>query len=206
MENHINQLLDFCETQINEKSNNTAILKDSPFYLKATEGMRKLTEEEQKSKIQKSIEIVSGSKFRFDRDEWIRVITGIEEGMYGWITANYLTNILSENDNAKKIIRKTFGVIDIGGSSLEVTFIPEKENNSYNSVIVSFGSIEYKIYSHSYRSSGQDDAFERTLKNLINENNDTDQIQHPCLLKGFTQNYIQNEINYTFIGNYSYED
>jgi len=80
------------------------------------------------------------------------MINGEQEGIYGWIALNYLTGYLSPHpfsaskaasvdtdaDSALDTLKlgksvmaasqglKTVGALDLGGSSLEVTFIPSK--------------------------------------------------------------------------------
>ena len=89
------------------------------------------------------------------RAPWARIISGEQEGIYGWIALNYLTGYLSphpftaskaasmESDaesaldslDQGNMVRaaseglKTVGALDLGGSSLEVTFIPGKTNS-----------------------------------------------------------------------------
>ena len=66
----------------------------------------------------------------------MKIISGKDEGIYGWVSINYLKYILNVNYNAGKIIEKTFGVIECGGSSLEVTFLPEtKTTNDFENDI-----------------------------------------------------------------------
>jgi apyrase len=39
---------------------------------------------------------LSTTPFRFERD-WAQIITGVEEGIYGWITVNYLLSLFKNN-------------------------------------------------------------------------------------------------------------
>jgi hypothetical protein len=90
--------------------------------------------------------------FRRFKPAWARMINGEQEGIYGWIALNYLTGYLSPHpfsaskaasvdtdaDSALNTLQsgnrvmaasqglKTVGALDLGGSSLEVTFIPSK--------------------------------------------------------------------------------
>lgn len=92
------------------------------------------------------------------RPGWARIISGEQEGIYGWIALNYLTGYLSPHpftasraasmetdaesamDSLDKgsVVQaaseglKTLGALDLGGSSLEVTFIPGGKSHSEN--------------------------------------------------------------------------
>ena len=170
--------------------------------------MRKLSEEEQNQKIKVVRDTVKNSNFLFNEDDWIRVISGKDEGIYGWVSINYLKNILNVNNNAGKIIEKTFGVIECGGSSLEVTFLPETKTNSdfeNNISNIQLGIISYSIYSHVYDYYGQDDSYEKLLKILIKDKNNDEKLPHPCLSKGFSTTYDDNGITYNFYGEYNKE-
>lgn len=83
---------------------------------------------------------------------WARTISGASEGIFGWIALNYLAGYLAPHplfaarsasmetdaDSALESIEegkvvlaaeeglKTVGALDLGGSSLEVTFVPAK--------------------------------------------------------------------------------
>lgn len=89
------------------------------------------------------------------RPAWARIISGEQEGIYGWIALNYITGYLSPHpfrasrsasmetdaesalnslERGKVVLAaseglKTVGALDLGGSSLEVTFIPGKTNS-----------------------------------------------------------------------------
>lgn len=59
--------------------------------------------------------IVLTTPFRCQRS-WTRVISGVEEAYYGWVALNYEMNRLQNLPS-----QATFGAIDLGGSSVEVT-------------------------------------------------------------------------------------
>jgi len=56
--------------------------------------------------------VFSDSPFMF-KNKWARIISGEEEGAYGWITVNYLLNTLDSTDSNDT----TFGALDLGGKS-----------------------------------------------------------------------------------------
>ena len=64
---------------------------------------------------------------------WARVISGKDEGVYGWIALNYLTGHLTSNAGRSGEASEalgTVGAVDLGGSSLEVTFVPDQPSDA----------------------------------------------------------------------------
>lgn len=57
--------------------------------------------------------MLGGSGFRFE-DAWARVLSGADEGVFGWVAFNARAGTLGTSN--------TLGALDLGGSSLEVTF------------------------------------------------------------------------------------
>jgi apyrase len=49
------------------------------------------------------------------------VISGEEEGTFGWVAVNYLQNTLSADPST------TIGALDMGGASTQITFAPQDE-------------------------------------------------------------------------------
>ena len=76
----MNILLDYCKNRIIELSNNKSNLSEVNFYLKATAGMRSISEEEQNKKLNIIRNVIRKSEFNFLEDDWAKVINGSEEG------------------------------------------------------------------------------------------------------------------------------
>ncbi|MEI4878558.1 hypothetical protein, partial [Klebsiella pneumoniae] len=58
-----------------------------------------------------------------------KIITGQEEGAYGWITINYLLGRFTQEQSWLNFIsdsqkQATFGALDLGGASTQITFVP----------------------------------------------------------------------------------
>ena len=213
LNNQINEMLNYCENKINFFSSNKTNINKSPIYLMATAGMRSLSKEEQTTKLNFVKSTIKKSNFHFYNDDFARVITGKEEGIYGWITANYLNKIFSTNN---KWLRKknTFGSLDLGGGSVEITFVPEIKGYQINNedfANIKIGKRNYNVYSHSFENYGQDEMFDKSFKYLIKqnekENNNNVTIEHPCLLNGYFENYTDKEYSkdYVFVGNNNIE-
>ena len=197
----MNFLLNACKNKINEVSKNKYSLSEANFYLKATAGMRSISVEEQNKKLNIIRNAIKGSEFKFEKDDWAKVITGGEEGMFGWITGNYLNKILFDNEKASKIEKRPYGSIDLGGYSLEITFYTSEEIKKHK-VDLSMSNLVYSLYSYSFQDYGQDKFNENLLKKIIeSQKQEGKTIKHPCYLNGYTTYYVYDNDNYTIIGN-----
>uniref|UniRef100_A0A8C7J2X7 Ectonucleoside triphosphate diphosphohydrolase 2 n=1 Tax=Oncorhynchus kisutch TaxID=8019 RepID=A0A8C7J2X7_ONCKI len=157
----------------------------TPVYLGATAGMRLLnisnpTESEQ---ILKDV----GSKLRtysFDfRGETI--LSGQEEGAYGWVNVNYLL------DNFIKVRfshpgRDTVGALDFGGTSTQITFettdVVEDKSNVLDLRL--YGRDDHP-YTQSFLCYGRDQVLRRLLAHLVKTQGAGPHISHPYYPAGF---------------------
>ncbi|NXO43017.1 ENTP8 diphosphohydrolase, partial [Locustella ochotensis] len=147
--------------------------KDVPAYLGATAGMRLLRELNSSATEQVLAEVAKTIQEYPVAFKGARILTGEEEGAYGWITINYLL------DSFTKYSPKThtwlhpeaaniFGALDLGGASTQITFMPEGSVLSQNeaSELTLYG-YSYNIYTHSYLCYGQNEMLKRLAKELI---------------------------------------
>ncbi len=82
---------------------------------------------------------------------FVGTIPGQHEAVYGWITVNYGAGRLGDDS------RRTFGALDLGGESTQITFAPDRPPGEH-AVTVRFGSAEHTLYAVSYLGFGQDKA------------------------------------------------
>src|SRR3989338_3777919 len=82
----------------------------------------------------------------------VKTISGKMEGVYDWLALNYLKNTLTLPS------KNTFGVLDMGGASTEITFATHENISPNNKFIVNINNHAYQLYSHSYLGLGQDVA------------------------------------------------
>ncbi|MGH0166103.1 UNVERIFIED_CONTAM: hypothetical protein FKN15_050009 [Acipenser sinensis] len=137
--------------------------------LGATAGMRllKLQNPEGSEKVLSSVEkTLSSSPFEF---QGARIITGQDEGAYGWITVNYLMGNFKQGSGwlnlwPKPETTETLGALDLGGASTQITFVPEGEIESLESSLYFqlYGN-KYSVYTHSFLCYGKDQALKITL-------------------------------------------
>lgn len=160
--NYFEPLLKFAEEQIEDLSN-------VPIYIFGTGGMRSLPKEDHKE-LRAAIEHFFKEVRQFKHVQ-VKTITGDEEGVFGWLTVNYLMDVFSPKNAGKE----TFGVMDVGGATLQIAFELEDGDTSQEHVeTVKLNDKEYRVYIHSYRDFGQNIA----LKNPM--------ISEKCLASNYT--------------------
>ena len=49
----------------------------------------------------------------------VSIMTGLDEGILSWVTVNFLLQLV-------RLPKKSFGTMDLGGGSMQVTFIPSQ--------------------------------------------------------------------------------
>lgn len=126
--------------------------KFTPLVLKATAGLRLLPGDKAQKLLDKVKEIFQTSPF-FVRDDCVSIMNGTDEGISAWITINFLTGSLNAPRN------RSVGMLDLGGGSTQMTFLPITEitlRTSPAGHITSFQMFNntYKLYSYSYLGLG----------------------------------------------------
>jgi Golgi nucleoside diphosphatase len=86
-----------------------------------------------------------------------RVISGEEEGSYGWLSVQALSQRLPGQLNAGD---GYLGVLEVGGASMQVSFplVPPQLNSAMTRFKAPFGSQSELLYSHSFLGYGLDSA------------------------------------------------
>eukprot|EP01018_Ginkgo_biloba_P000015 Gb_21650 [translate_table: standard] len=180
-------LLQWAEKQIPPRAH-----RNSPLFLLATAGLRRLPASDSEWVLDKAWSILEESSFMCRRS-WVKIITGVEEAYYGWVALNYNMNRLGNIPR-----EATFGALDLGGSSLQVTFESGEAIQGDYGLNLSIGSMEYRLNAYSLATYGLNDAFEKSvvflLKKLSRNNNvklSNGQLylSHPCLHAGYRQKY-----------------
>ncbi|KAM9618755.1 ectonucleoside triphosphate diphosphohydrolase 1 isoform 1-T1 [Trichechus inunguis] len=164
----------------------------TPVYLGATAGMRLLRmENEQLAKriLASVTSFLNSYPFNF-RDA--RIISGSEEGAYGWITINYLLGKLQKKQNSKdpssrkNESQETYGALDLGGASTQITFVPKDTNISSPIKFMQFRLYgwNYTVYTYSFLCYGQDQALLLKLaKDTVETPSGT--LLDPCFHPGY---------------------
>lgn len=174
----------------------------TPIAVKATAGLRKLGPEKSNKilqEVRKRLEneypfpLVSADK------GGVEVMEGTDEGVYAWITTNYLLGKIGGPDKTP-----TAAVFDLGGGSTQIVFeptfrgaadggMPEKMEEGDHKYELKFGGREFTLYQHSYLGYGLMAAREN-LHRLVIDNlhqqhgEDTSwlkkDVMNPCIAPG----------------------
>lgn len=159
-------------------------------FLLATAGLRRLPENQREWILDEAWSVLAQSPFKCKKSS-VKVIKGIEEAYYGWIALNYKFGRLGANMPKKS----NFGTLDLGGSSLEVTFEPRDVPHGNYGVNLSVGATDHHLYAASHAGFGLNDAFEKSVAALLRSQNATRkgkhviEVEHPCLQTGYREKY-----------------
>ncbi|XP_025732773.1 ectonucleoside triphosphate diphosphohydrolase 6 isoform X1 [Callorhinus ursinus] len=173
--------------------------KATPLVLKATAGLRLLPGEKAQKLLQKVKEVFKASPFLVG-DDCVSIMNGTDEGVSAWITVNFLTGSL------KTPGRSSVGMLDLGGGSTQITFLPRVEDTLQTSPPGYLTSLQmfnqtYKLYSYSYLGLGLMSARLAILGGMEGKPaEDGKELVSPCLSPGFTGEWEHAEITYRISG------
>ncbi|CAG8433901.1 12133_t:CDS:2 [Ambispora gerdemannii] len=196
----------------------TQLYNCTPVAVKATAGLRLLGKEKSENILKAVRENLENNyPFPIIEKNGVVIMDGKDEGVYAWITVNYL---LDRIGSVKK--QPTVAIFDLGGGSTQIVFEPDTTDGfevapGDHKYELEFGGHTYVLYQHSYLGYGLMEA-RKTMKNFmaklwqkadtngipglradaleLNNMADDNHIPHPCLPKNFTDF----SINSTFIG------
>ncbi|KAL8101768.1 hypothetical protein AgCh_033601 [Apium graveolens] len=183
----IKPLLKWAEKQIPKHAHKTTSL-----FLYATAGVRRLPSADSEWLLSNAWSIMKNSSF-LCRREWVKIISGMEEAYYGWIALNFDKGVLGAIPK-----KETFGALDLGGSSLQVTFESEDRFHNETSLQLSIGPVNHYLNAYSLSGYGLNDAFEKSVVHLLKRipkvsfadlASGNIVIKHPCLHSGYKAKY-----------------
>lgn len=91
----------------------------TPFALRATAGLRLLPSEKAQNILKEVKKVVEDSPFLSDEHS-VSIMDGKDEGLFLWFTVNFYL------DSLKSDTSHTIATLDLGGGSVQLTFIPRK--------------------------------------------------------------------------------
>ncbi|KAG7466411.1 hypothetical protein MATL_G00164590 [Megalops atlanticus] len=172
--------------------------KKTPVVLKATAGLRLLPEEKAKALLNEVQDVFDESPFLVTNSS-VSIMNGTNEGVLAWVTVNFLTGHLYTHT------RKTVGILDLGGGSTQITFLPKSKKTVYSappSYIARFNMFNstYELYTHSYLGNGLIAARLATLGALGADGLEWKVFTSSCLPKKFREEWTFGGITYKVSG------
>ncbi|KAJ7590701.1 nucleoside phosphatase family-domain-containing protein [Mycena floridula] len=169
---------------------------NTPLFLLATAGMRLLTPEQQAEVLLETCYFLRNhSHFKIETasaagpcGSSVRIITGEEEGLFGWIAVNYLMDGFKDE-------RTTYGFLDMGGASTQIAFEPSKPPSGNNTLmdvrlrLLGGDEIRHSVFVTTWLGYGTNQARERYVGQTVQEFEETrvqgssDVVPDPCLPK-----------------------
>ncbi|XP_072285916.1 ectonucleoside triphosphate diphosphohydrolase 2 [Pyxicephalus adspersus] len=163
----------------------------TPLYLGATAGMRllNLTNSIASDAV---LEAVSATMKSYPFDfRGANILSGQDEGVFGWVTANYLLENFIKYSWIGQWFQPrkgTLGAMDLGGASTQITFeTPDKIDRPENEVNLRLYGQSYRVYTHSFLCYGRDQVLKRVLSKVIQGQTSSVNIQNPCWPKGLSK-------------------
>ena len=180
------------------------LVKCTPVEVKATAGLRLLGTTESEAildEVRNRLE--TDWEFQVPGERSVEIMDGKDEGVYAWITANYLLGKIGEGASSDD----TLAVMDLGGASTQIVFEPSFPADSEQQLVegehkysLNFGGKQFTLYQHSYLGYGLMRA-RRSVHNLIaftwsfgqganldwDELSEEKEVPNPCLSRGTTR-------------------
>ncbi|KAK4219287.1 nucleoside phosphatase GDA1/CD39 [Rhypophila decipiens] len=177
----------------------------SPLAVKATAGLR-LAGKEKSERILEAVRQRLETKYPFPvvskEKEGVVIMDGSDEGVYAWITTNYLLGKIGGPDHSP-----TAAVFDLGGGSTQIVFeptfdglssggMPNKLAEGDHKYDLDFNGRHFALYQHSHLGYGLMSAREAvslTLVEDLHKMNDKDRewmekpITNPCFAPGMAK-------------------
>ncbi|KAJ3815432.1 nucleoside-diphosphatase [Lentinula aff. lateritia] len=172
--------------------------QDTPLFLLATAGMRLLSSDKQAEILKETCSfLVRHSYFKIDDPSEngpcgssVLIITGEEEGLFGWIAVNYLMDGFTNKQR-----HTTYGFLDMGGASTQIAFEPGKDHELDTNDLIDVrlrlldgDEIHHKVFVTTWLGYGTNQARERYVGMAIegfeeSRSGEADVVPDPCLPK-----------------------
>ena len=170
---YLKPLINFAIAALHDKTDS---FEDFPIYLKATAGLRVLSPQSRGRLINVVRDIFSNKTlcpFQFEHDN-ARVISGEEEGIYGWAGANFLLGTLlsdTEGTGTVETPRLTYGTLDLGGASAEISYFVKGDGDIMADLFkLQIGAAKHwNVYTHSFLYYGYNEAFNRLAARVVED-------------------------------------
>ena len=178
-------LVDFMKSQVPEPQ-----WAETPIWLKATAGLRLIPSDESEAVLESVRTFLSDkskSPFMFQPSH-AKIISGNEEGGFGWIAFNYLKKIIGPK---KKGGQTPYAVVEMGGASSQVSQIAPNDEaaakipDDYKFSFTIEGE-KFDLYTHSYLGYGAEQAREALNRHVMTQSGEGSKtVNDPCLNPGY---------------------
>jgi guanosine-diphosphatase len=176
----------------------------TPLAVKATAGLRKMGEAQAQiilDAVRNRLETMYPFPVLSKEENGVAIMDGSDEGVYAWITTNYLLgNIGTPVENP------TAAIFDLGGGSTQIVFeprfrdgkdgMPEKLAEGDHKYKLTFGGRDFELYQHSHLGYGLMEARKSIHKTLIEDIHSanvgdstwiTEPVTNPCIAPGLAR-------------------
>jgi guanosine-diphosphatase len=177
----------------------------SPVAVKATAGLR-LLGDEMSARIIDAVRERLETKYPFPvvsrEKDGVVIMKGEDEGVYAWITTNYLLGKIGGPDKTP-----TAAIFDLGGGSTQVVFqptfkdaagggMPDKLADGDHKYKLKFGGRDFTLYQHSHLGYGlmtaRNAVHKFVVDNMHKSNKDSKEwlsspIPNPCITPGMSK-------------------
>lgn len=178
--------------------------RKTPIAVKATAGLRLLGQEKSEA-ILKAVRHHIETQYPFPivgGEDGVAIMDGRDEGVYAWITVNFLLGNLD-----KGVRRPTAAILDLGGGSTQIVFEPETDNAEIlegdHKYILKHDDDERVLYQHSYLGYGLMEARKRMHQHVLQSPTAP---AHACLPRNLKWEYNKIQEPVHFIGQGSFEE
>jgi guanosine-diphosphatase len=178
----------------------SSLHKCTPVAVKATAGLR-LTGAEQSAAILEAVRkrLTTRYPFALHSPDGVAIMDGADEGVYAWLTANYLLDTIRASSPPSA---SPYAVLDLGGASTQIVFEPQwsKPDSTMatgeHKYDLSFGGKHRELYQHSYLGYGLMRARAHVhqlvdfMSSIRPAGEDRSVVSNPCLARG-TQRTVE---------------
>ena len=181
-------------------------IPSTPVHILATAGMRMLPIDTQQAILAETCRVLREHPFSTASTSsdglcggQVRIITGEEEGLFGWTAINYLMDGFSNST--------TFGFLDMGGASTQIAFEPDEhvsQEPGAGAAQVNHGmfdvtirrldatEVQHHVFVTTFLGFGTNAARERYVNKLAADTT-SHELSDPCLPKGLRLAYDKHE-------------
>lgn len=178
----------------------------SPVAVKATAGLR-LLGDEMSTKILDAVRGRLETRYPFPvvsrEKDGVVIMKGEDEGVYAWITTNYLLGNIGRPESSR-----TAAIFDLGGGSTQIVFEPRFKNDAAGGGMpdrlsdgdhkyeLRFGGHEFTLYQHSHLGYGLMSARNAVHKLVVSNMHESSKestkwlsspIPNPCIAPGLSK-------------------